>query len=71
MPLQEGLGPPPPQQAFVRWNDPHGTPLIAINRDGTIACLGIETPSISLTQSGEVVSLGVVTLPLLGPQPEP
>jgi len=61
MPLQEGLGPPPPQQAFVRWNDPHGTPLIAINRDGTIACLGIETPSISLTQSGEVVSLGVVT----------
>jgi len=44
MVFREGLGPPPPQQAFVRWNDPIGNPLIALNRDGTISSYGIMFP---------------------------
>jgi len=40
MSLQEGTG-NIPQQAFERWNDPYGNQLIALNRDGTISCLGI------------------------------
>jgi len=31
-----------PQQAFQQWNDPHGNKLIALNRDGTIDCLGLQ-----------------------------
>jgi hypothetical protein len=30
-----------PQQAFVQWNDPHGSKLVAINRDGTIFTQGL------------------------------
>jgi hypothetical protein len=54
MALREGLGPPPPQQTFVRWNDPYGTELIGINRDGTIYSFGLRFPdgSIQTTSSG-------------------
>ena len=41
-PLLEGAG-NVPQQSFVQWNDPHGNKLIALNRDGTIDCLGVNT----------------------------
>ena len=39
MPIKEGLG--TPQQTFNQWNDPNGTKLVAINRDGTIYCGGV------------------------------
>jgi hypothetical protein len=61
MALREGLGPPPPQQAFVRWNDPHGTELIGLNRDGTIYCFGINfadgTTQDTATPAGSSVSI--------------
>jgi hypothetical protein len=40
VPIQEGAG-NIPQQAFERWLDPKGTPLVSINRDGTIFCQGV------------------------------
>jgi hypothetical protein len=39
-PIQEGTG-NIPQQAFERWLDPKGTPLISINRDGTLTTQGV------------------------------
>lgn len=33
-----------PQQAFVQWNDPQGTKLVSLNRDGTVSCQGINFP---------------------------
>jgi hypothetical protein len=46
MPILEGAGvPPPQQQAFTQWNDPQGTKLIALNRDGTIFCEGVTLDS--------------------------
>ena len=38
--IQEGTGNIPPQP-FVQWNDPKGSKLVAINRDGTIFCQGV------------------------------
>ena len=38
--ILEGTGNVPPQ-AFVKWNDPIGNPLVSINRDGTITTQGI------------------------------
>jgi hypothetical protein len=38
--IQEGSG-NVPQQAFVRWNDPVGNELAAVNRDGTIFSQGV------------------------------
>jgi len=32
-----------PQQSFVRWNDPYGNELAAVNRDGTLYSQGIRT----------------------------
>ncbi len=56
MALREGLGPPPPQQTFVRWNDPHGTELIGINRDGTIYSFGLTFPDgSSITSANQPV----------------
>jgi hypothetical protein len=50
--IQEGSG-NIPQQAFVRWNDPQGNLLAAVNRDGTIMCQGlVETPVNQQEQGG-------------------
>ena len=40
MAIQEGSGNVPPQ-SFERWNDPRGTLLASINRDGTITTTGV------------------------------
>jgi hypothetical protein len=62
MALREGLGPPPPQQTFVRWNDPHGTELIGLNRDGTIYSFGLQFPNgSSIDDSGNITTQGVIT----------
>ena len=42
MAIREGAG-NVPQQAFQQWNDPQGNKLIALNRDGTIDCAGVNT----------------------------
>ena len=41
--IQEGAG-NVPQQTFVKWNDPVGTELVAVNRDGTIYAQGVRYP---------------------------
>ena len=38
--IEEGSGNIPPQ-AFVKWNDPKGNPLVSINRDGTVSTQGV------------------------------
>lgn len=43
MTIQEGTG-NVPQQAFTQWNDPKGTKLIALNRDGTVFAQGVVYP---------------------------
>jgi hypothetical protein len=43
-PIQEGSG-NVPQQAFVQWNDPKGTKLAAVNRDGSVFSTGYSTPT--------------------------
>ena len=53
MPIKEGTG-NVPQQAFVKWNDPSGTELAAINRDGTIFTQGIEYPDGTKQATGSV-----------------
>jgi hypothetical protein len=53
MPIQEGTQ-NVPQQTFVRWNDPKGTELAAINRDGTIYCQGVEYPDSTVQETGSV-----------------
>jgi hypothetical protein len=64
MPIQEGAG-GVPQQTFVRWNDPEGTELAAVNRDGTIFSQGINLPlGAAITLSNGVV-IGEATVPIL------
>jgi hypothetical protein len=53
MAIQEGAG-NVPQQTFVRWNDPSGTQLVAINRDGTVYTQGIEYPDGTTQETGSV-----------------
>ena len=43
MTIQEGTG-NVPQQAFTQCNDPKGTKLIALNRDGTVFAQGVVYP---------------------------
>jgi hypothetical protein len=64
MALREGLGPPPPQQTFVRWNDPYGTELIGINRDGTIYSFGFRLPDgATIDAAGNIIDpTGSLTL---------
>jgi uncharacterized integral membrane protein len=53
MAIQEGAG-NVPQQTFVRWNDPSGTELVAVNRDGTIYTQGIEYSDGTVGTTAEV-----------------
>ena len=68
MALREGLGPPPPQQTFVRWNDPYGTELIGINRDGTIYSFGLRFPdgTCQISSSGPTVQEVVTSSRAIG-----
>jgi len=69
MALREGLGPPPPQQAFTRWNDPSGTELIGLNRDGTIYCFGInfsDGTTLDTATSALPLAGGTMTGPIVG-----
>lgn len=47
--IQEGSGNIPPQ-AFSQWNDPQGTKLISLNRDGSVYAFGGITFSDGTTQ---------------------
>jgi hypothetical protein len=49
-PIQEGSRNVPPQ-AFQQWNDPQGTKLVAIHRDGSVFTVGGITFSDGSTQS--------------------
>jgi hypothetical protein len=62
MPIQEGAG--TPQQAFTQWNDPQGTKLIALNRDGTIDAQGITFPD-GTTISTTTSVLGALVVPVI------
>ena len=73
--IQEGMGNVPPQ-AFVRWNDPQGNQLTAVNRDGTLFTQGIRFPNFSTTlkgiQTARVISTiapGLSTVDLRWSQP--
>ena len=46
-----------PQQAFEQWNDPYGTKLIAINRDGSILCQGITFADGTSMETAAIVGL--------------
>ena len=50
MAILEGAG-NVPQQAFVQYNDPQGTKLIALNRDGTIYTRGVRYPDGNTVQA--------------------
>jgi hypothetical protein len=67
MPILEGAGvPPPQQQAFTQWNDPQGTKLIALNRDGTIFCEGVTLDSgatLTFFPNGPVI--GATNIPVI------
>jgi hypothetical protein len=61
---------------FVRWNDPNGNPLIAVNRDGTIFSQGLKfqngSQTISAVQTSRVsttIAPGLSTVDLLWGQP--
>lgn len=58
-PIQEGAR-AVPQQTFSSWNDPRGTALIAINRDGTLFCQGVDFADGSSINTGgiNVVNFG-------------
>ena len=67
MAIQEGAGvPPPQQQAFTQWNDPQGTRLIALNRDGTIFCEGITFDNgATLTFLPNGPTIGATNIPVI------
>ena len=74
-PIQEGAG-NVPQQAFVQWNDPQGSKLAAVNRDGTIFSQGLRFPNFSTTLKGiqtarvsTTINPGLSTVNLLWSQP--
>jgi hypothetical protein len=64
MPIEEGTN-NIPQQAFTQWNDPAGTKLIALNRDGTIFSQGIEFANGTIISGTPGVPPGAVFIPII------